>query len=218
MLISCPLTSDYMHTQLLYCFAHAHIQNTAFFHLNMKLSFSFATAVSIRLSVWGHSVSLWLLSAPETVWLCQPVPVFVPTHKLSSVCVNDHPLFSPPCSSSSPTAQQTRACHNPVYSNNDASVLFCQPAWFESLFTRDFYISCSILPQFFCVFCECSFLFSILYNFKVIKPLENPSLCKLQAGGASFLILLFIQANPTVVDSDRSVRTLWDTTNTILDS
>lgn len=66
-----------------------------------------------------------------------------------------------------------------------------------------FTVHTPLLPQFFCFFyvlCECSFLFSILYSFKVIKPLENPSLCKLQAGGASPLILLFIQANPTLVD------------------
>lgn len=44
MLISCALTSDYIHAQLLYCFAHAHTQNTTFFLLKHAAFLLFCTS------------------------------------------------------------------------------------------------------------------------------------------------------------------------------
>lgn len=91
-LISCPVTSDYTHTDSLYCFAHVHTQNTTFL-LSKHTAFPLFWSSCHSQSFNPEPLSVSLPAANHRASVIVPVCACYDPHlyRLSSVCVNDLP-------------------------------------------------------------------------------------------------------------------------------
>lgn len=96
--ISCPLTSDYKHTESLYCLLMFTLKTPHSCSQNTQLFLCFEAAVRVSLSTQGPSVFLCPLPATEPVRSCQSEPVMPHTNTgspLSVLMTFPQPSFHP---------------------------------------------------------------------------------------------------------------------------